>query len=345
MCGAFLFKVLMKTSSLLLLLTLVFISACSPGEPQEFEHTGYAQGSTYQIKYVHYKNMNLQNEIDDLFKDLDFSMSTWVDSSIISTVNNTHDWVEMDAYFEDVISRSIEISKESNGDFEPTIAPLVHLWGFGFDKVRGDLSDEEIGATLDVVGIDHIQLEGSRIKLDDGSSLDFNAIAQGYTVDVLADMLESHGINRYMIEVGGEVRARGFSGKNKTWVIGVDKPQENIDSQDRFQFILKLEDAALATSGTYRKFWVDEESGIRYAHTIDPKTGRPAMNRLLSASIIAPTGMDADGYATVCLVKGLDACKTFLSEKSELEGYLVYSNDDGTWGEFITDGFKEYIVE
>lgn len=345
MCGAFLFRVRMKTSSLLLLLSLVAMSACSTGEPQEFEHTGYAQGSTYQIKYVHTKNMNLQNEIDQLFKDLDLSMSTWVDSSIISTVNNTNDWVEMDTYFQDVLTRSLEISKESNGDFEPTIAPLVRLWGFGFDKVRGDLSEEEIKTTLGVVGVDHIQLDGSRIKLDEGSSLDFNAIAQGYTVDVLAEMLESHRIKRYMIEVGGEVRARGFSGKNKTWVIGVDKPQENINSQDRFQFILKLEDAALATSGTYRKFWVDEESGIRYAHTIDPKTGRPAMNRLLSASIIAPTGMDADGYATVCLVKGLEGCKTFLSQKPDLEGYLVYSNIDGTWGEYITEGFKEYIVE
>lgn len=343
--GLFLFQVCMKTSPLLIVLASLLFQACNTGEPQEFEHTGYVQGSTYQIKYVHNKNMNLQSEIDKLFKDLDLSMSTWVDSSIISTVNNTHDWVEMDVYFEDVLTRSIEISKESNGDFEPTIAPLVRLWGFGFDKVRGDLNDEDIKATLDVVGIDHIQRDGSLIKLDDGSSLDFNAIAQGYTVDVLADMLESNGIKRYMIEVGGEVRARGFSGKNKTWVIGVDKPQENIDSQDRFQFILKLEDAALATSGTYRKFWVDDESGIRYAHTIDPKTGRPAMNRLLSASIIAPTGMDADGYATVCLVKGLDDCKSFLSEKAELEGYLVYSNADGTWGEFITDGFKEYIVE
>ena len=335
----------MKSASISFLFSIIILTACTTGEPQEFEHTGYAQGSTYQIKYVHHKDMNLQEEIDQLFLDLDLSMSTWVDSSLISQVNNTHEWIEVDEYFDDVLQRSFEISEESDGGFDPTVAPLVRLWGFGFDKVRGDLSDEEIQETLEVVGMNHVLVDGNKVKLDEGSSLDFNAIAQGYTVDVMAAMLEDYGIKRYMIEVGGEVRARGFSGKNKTWVIGVDKPQANIDSQDRFQFILKLENAALATSGTYRKFWVDEESGIRYAHTIDPETGRPAMNKLLSASIIAPTGMDADGYATVCLVKGLEDCKTFLADKPELEGYLVYSNDDGTWGEYITEGFKKYIVE
>ena len=321
------------------------MSANCNRQPQQFELTGYAQGSTYQIKYVRTKNKIEQKEIDQLFKTLDLSMSTWVDSSIISQVNNSHQWVEMDGYFKTVLERSVEISEESAGDFDPTVAPLVRLWGFGFDKIRGDLSDEQITQTLALVGMQHVQIDGNKVKLDEGSSLDFNAIAQGYTVDVLADLLEEQGIMRYMIEVGGEIRARGLSGKNKVWVIGVDKPQENIDSQDRFQFILKLEDAALATSGTYRKFWVDDETGIRYAHTIDPNTGKPTMNQLLSASIIAPTGMDADGYATVCLVKGLEECKAFLASKTELEGYLVYANTDGTWGEYITEGFKQFIVE
>ena len=327
-----------------LFLFLMLITACQQ-EPQQFEHDGNAQGSTYQIKYIHPKNLELQDEIDQIFGDLDQSMSMWLPGSIITQISETHDWVQVDKYFEAVLDRSIEIGEESGGQFDPTVGSLVRLWGFGFDAVRGDITQETIDATRSNVGLDMIERDGNKVRLKDGASLDFNAIAQGYTVDVIAEMLELKGVSRYMVEVGGEVRAKGLNATNQVWKIGVDKPQENIDVQDRFQFILKLENAALATSGNYRKFWVDDETGVRYAHTINPETGRPAMNKLLSASIIAPTGMDADGYATVCMVKGVEACKEFLATKPELEGYLVYSNDDGTWGEYITEGFKEYILE
>lgn len=325
-------------------IALITLAACT-GQPQQFEHSGNAQGSTYHIKYIYHKNLELEGQIEQIFKDIDLSMSMWVPESIISKINETHDWVQIDEYFDDVLTRSIEIATETEGQFDPTIAPLVKLWGFGFDAVRGDISQETIEKTKSRVGIDKIEREKDKVRLKEGASLDFNAIAQGYTVDVIARFLEENGIKRYMVEVGGEIRTRGLNANNQVWRIGVDKPQEKIDSADRFQFILTLEDAALATSGTYRKFWVDEETGIRYAHTINPQTGRPAMNRLLSASIIAPTAMDADGYATVCMVKGLEGCKKFLAEKPELEGYLVYSKDDGSWGEYITEGFKEVIME
>ena len=188
-------------------------------------------------------------------------------------------------------------------------------------------------------------MDGMNIRIPEKSTIDFNAIAQGYTVDYISEFLEEKGIDRYMVEVGGEVRASGLNDKNTEWVIGVDKPQENIDAQGRFQLILKLKDAALVTSGNYRQFWVDSETGLIYSHTINPHTGYPAKNNLLSASIIAPTAMDADAYATLCMVRGLEGCQEFLASKPELEGYLIYTDLGGSWQEYVTEGFQSYVLE
>ncbi len=332
----------MRITTLFVLLTLL---SCSSKTPQLVENTGNAQGSTYQIKYITTENVDYTNEFEQIFEDIDNSMSTWVPTSLISKVNETGDWVEVDDYFLEVLKRSLEIAEESNGDFDPTVGPLVQLWGFWFDEIRGQVSDEQVNNTLNLIGYNKVELDGNRVRIPENSTIDFNAIAQGYTVDVLAEFLEEKGISSYMVEVGGEIRTRGENLKNETWVIGVDKPQENIDISDRFQFILKLENASLATSGNYRKFWVDEETGLKYSHTINPKTGYPAKNNLLSASIIAPTAMDADAYATLCMVIGLEECKSFLASKSELEGYLIYADESGNWQEYITEGFQNFIIE
>ncbi len=332
----------MRITTLFVLLTLL---SCSSKTPQLVENTGNAQGSTYQIKYITTENVDYTNEFEKIFEDIDNSMSTWVPTSLISKVNETGDWVEVDDYFLEVLKRSLEIAEESNGDFDPTVGPLVQLWGFWFDEIRGQVSDEQVNNTLNLIGYNKVELDGNRVRIPENSTIDFNAIAQGYTVDVLAEFLEEKGISSYMVEVGGEIRTRGENLKNETWVIGVDKPQENIDISDRFQFILKLENASLATSGNYRKFWVDEETGLKYSHTINPKTGYPAKNNLLSASIIAPTAMDADAYATLCMVIGLEECKNFLASKSELEGYLIYADESGNWQEYITEGFQNFIIE
>ncbi|MBO6536868.1 MAG: FAD:protein FMN transferase [Balneolaceae bacterium] len=332
----------MRKTTLFVLLTLL---SCSSKTPQLVENTGNAQGSTYQIKYITTENVDYSNEFEEIFEDIDNSMSTWVPKSLISQVNETGDWVEVDEYFLEVLKRSLEIAEESNGDFDPTVGPLVQLWGFWFDEIRGQVTDEQVNNTLNLIGYNKVELDGNRVRIPENSTIDFNAIAQGYTVDVLAEFLEEKGISSYMVEVGGEIRTRGENLKNETWVIGVDKPQENIDVADRFQFILKLENAALATSGNYRKFWVDEQTGLKYSHTINPKTGYPAKNNLLSASIIAPTAMDADAYATLCMVIGLEECKNFLESKNELEGYLIYADEGGNWQEHITDGFQSFILE
>ncbi len=308
------------------------------------ENSGYAQGSTYHIKYLTSEARNFGDEIDTLFKQIDASMSTYIPSSLISQVNKGDTTVQVDAYFLTVLKRSMEIAKETQGAFDPTVGPLVKLWGFGYDKIRTDVTETMIAKTMGKTGFENITIQEDEVTIPAGFNIDFNAIAQGYTVDVISEYLEEHGIRSYMVEVGGEVRTRGTNQDGNIWKIGVDKPTEQINAQDRFQFILELNNAALATSGNYRKFWVDKETGIKYAHTIDPKTGQPARNKLLSASIVADNAMDADGYATVCMVKGLEACKEFLAAKPGLEGYLVYADEDGSWGEYITQGFREFIV-
>jgi thiamine biosynthesis lipoprotein len=330
---------------LLSLLFLATILVCSPPQPQLKVLTGNAQGSTYQIRYISSKKIDFNTDLEQIFKDVDLSMSTWIPTSLISTINESGDWVEVDDMFLEVLNRSIEIAKESGGEFDPTVGTLVQLWGFWFDEIRSEVSAKQVVKTLRLIGYDKIEIDGKNVRIPQQSTIDFNAIAQGYTVDVIAEALEEKGISRYMVEVGGEVRTRGLNDKNSVWIIGVDKPQENIDVEDRFQFILRLEDAALATSGNYRKFWVDEATGLKYSHTIDPKTGYPTKNNVLSASIIAPTAMDADAYATLCMVKGLEDCQLFLQSKPELEGYLIYADPAGNWKEYITAGFKDQIID
>ncbi len=324
---------------------LLIISCTGDKEPVMVENSGRAQGSTYQIKYITDKGRNYSEEIERIFREIDLSMSTYIPESEISALNKGGVWVEIDPMFQKVLQRSIEIAEETNGDFDPTVGPLVALWGFGFEKVRGDVGPDRIAKVKAKTGFRKIEQKDSKARIPEGFSIDFNAIAQGFTVDHIAEYLESQGIQSYMVEVGGEVRTKGKNAKGKIWTIGVDKPQSTIDREERFQFILELNNAALATSGNYRKFWVDEETGLKYSHTIDPHTGVPARNRLLSASLVAPETMDADAYATVCMVRGLEGCKELLGSKPDLEGYLVFTDEDGEWQTFISEGFQSYIVD
>ena len=330
----------------ILFFPLILLISCSEAKaPSYIENTGQAQGSTYQIRYQSPEGQDYEEEIEEILRQIDLSMSTYVPSSLISQINKRDTLVEVDSLFITVLNRSLEIAEETSGDFDPTVGPLVNLWGFGFEEVREDVSADTVQQVLSQVGYESIQIESMNVSVPDGFRIDFNAIAQGFTVDHIADFLEDERIENYMVEVGGEVRARGVNESGNVWRIGVDKPREEIDTESRFQFILELKDAGLATSGNYRKFWVDEDTGIRYSHTIDPQTGYPARNRLLSASVIAPSAMDADAYATVCMVQGVEKCQQLLEGNENLEGYLVYSGDDNEWNIYITEGFQSYIVE
>lgn len=334
----------MRKSIALLLLAAMAFSACSEQEgPRENQSVGRAQGTTYNIKYISESELNLKPQFDSIFSYIDQSMSTYQKGSLISKLNRG-ELIQPDPHFEKVLSVSRRIHGETNGAFDPTVGPLVKIWDF-------DGKDQQVPDSVTVVsalqrtGLDKLEERGGKLQLRNEGYLDFNAVAQGYTVDVLAEFLEERNIDRYMVEVGGELRCSGKNLKNEIWKIGVDKPQEEIDQKERFQFILKLKNAALATSGNYRKFWVDEETGERYAHTLDPKTGYPAKNRLLSASVIAPSCAEADAYATAVMVMGVESSLDFLQQRDDLQAYLVATDENGEWQVIQTDGFKNYLQE
>lgn len=334
----------MRFLTLLIAASIIGAYSCTK-EPAYIENTGRAQGSTYQIKYLSPNGLDFEDDIVGLLQEIDLSMSTYIPNSLISQINKGDTTVKVDSAFEEVLKRSLEIAKETDGQFDPTIGPLVRFWGFGFDKVKTDINPDTISSLKSSTGYASIDFKNHTVRIPKGFNIDFNAIAQGYTVDYLARFLEKENVEHYMVEVGGEVRAKGLNDKNDYWKIGVDKPQEQIDPNVRFQFILTLKNRALATSGNYRKFWVDEETGIRYSHTIDPNSGYPARNRLLSVSLLADSTMDADAYATACMVKGIEGCKELLDQHPELEGYLVFDSGNNEWGTYITPGFDEFVVK
>lgn len=331
------------------LMALLVLSACKQSKEAHFN--GYAQGTTFSISYLyegrlytHVQFDSVEARLDGTFRAIDKALSTYVDDSQISRINRG-DTLSTDHHFTAVHAKSLEVWKESAGYFDPTVGKLVRFWGFGPDARRA-VDTNIVDSILNYVGLEKLAPMSAQWSIPLGMELDYNAIAQGYTVDALAEMLQASGIRDYMVEVGGEVRCLGSNMEGKPWRIGVDKPIENIDEQDRFQFILGMDSLALATSGNYRKFWVDTATGIRYAHTINTKTGYPAKNRLLSASVLAGTAMEADAYATAFMSMGLQKSLKFLENSDKnLEVYLIYSKaGEEDWQVYLSDGFKERIL-
>ena len=275
-------------------------------------------------------------------------------SSIISKINKGDTTVVPDRYFTDVFKRSKEVSERTNGAFDPTVAPLVNAWGFGFTEGIQKVDSIIIDSLLKYVDYRLVDIENDRLVKDTSGlqdinaanmiKLDFNAIAQGYTVDVLAEMLNSKAIENYMIEVGGEVRSKGKNQNDELWRIGIDKPEEGVKDRDIIA-IIELNNRSLATSGNYRKFY--EKNGVKYSHTIDPKTGYPVRHSLLSATVIASDCITADAYATAFMVMGIDKARVFLQENEDigLEAYFVYSGPKGEWESYFTAGIGKYLEE
>lgn len=329
----------MKRFGILVLVASALISCSESSNSIQMQNYGRAQGTTYSISYIVPEGVDFNKSIDSILLVIDKSMSTWDKGSIISRVNAGDSSVRLDAHFKAVFDRAWMISKESNGLFDCTVGPLVNAWGFG-PEGKEELDSVEVNRLRRYVGFENVRRTKSSLVLPKGYFVDFNAIAQGYSVDVLADFLKSKGVQHFMVEVGGEVRCSGTNINEQVWRIGIDKPSEEIQ-EERFQTIVSLNNKSLATSGSYRKFYVDEVSGMKYSHTINPKTGWPVEDRLLSASIIANTAMDADAYATVCMVMGLEQAKQFIESKPDLEALFIYTDLRGEWQEWKSSGFEQ----
>jgi thiamine biosynthesis lipoprotein len=322
------------------LVFLLMTSACqSPAE--YYVNEGLVFGTTYRMVYESRDDHHLA--IKELLNGFNSSLSTYDSLSIISRVNNNDSTVQVDAYFRALMETGRRITSKTNGAFDMTVAPLVNAWGFGF-KNRSTITQELIDSLLLLVGMDQIWLEGDRVvKKQADVMLDGAAIAKGYGVDVVADFLARQGLSNYLVEIGGEVVTKGVNARGGPWRVGVDEPVDDQTFDQRsFKMIIEVSGQALATSGNYRNFYMD--GGKKYAHTIDPRTGYPVEHSLLSASIIAPSCMEADAYATACMVMGLEASKELISRLPDIEACFIYHTEEGDQV-FMTDGFEAMVVE
>ena len=313
------------------------------GEPMEYHHErGLIFGTMYSITYQHHQS--LKQDIDNELNRFDGSLSMFNDTSTISRVNRNEDIV-VDTLFAQVFRRAMEISADTKGDFDITVAPLVNAWGFGF-KQQAFPDSMMIDSLQQIIGWQKVHLtnEHKVIKDDPRIMLDCSAIAKGYAVDVIAQLLERKGVKNYMVDIGGEVDVKGENPTQGKWRIGINKPDDDSLSRNQdLQTILEVTNIGMATSGNYRNFYYKD--GMKYAHTIDPKSGYPVQHSILSATVIAPDCMTADAYATSFMVMGLERTKAFLQNKPALQAYLIYSDEQGNYQTFMTEGLKQYEVK
>jgi len=303
---------------------------------------GEAQGTYYSIIYFDSQQRDFQHDIDSILDAFDQSVSLWVPESILSKVNNNIAGVTLDDYFINNFRLAKEVANETGGAFDFTIGPMVKAWGFGYDN-HIQVDSIIIDSLLQLVGYEKVNIiDNIVVKQNPNISFDFNAIAQGYSVDIIGEFLESKQINNYLIDIGGEVKAAGQKTNEKPWKVGIEKPAEDPNNSRDLTAIIKLEDLSVATSGNYRKFF--EENGIRYSHMIDPFTGYPARHNLLSVSIVTNNTALADAYATACMVMGLDESITFIEARDNLEAFFIFTDKNSDYDVYATDGFSKLIL-
>lgn len=306
---------------------------------------GSALGTSYNITYLADRELDFQNEIDSVFTVVNQSMSTYLPESDISKINQGDSTIVVDAMFKDVFELSYKVFERTNGYFDPTVGVLVNAWGFGPGN-QILLDSARVDSLLNYVGFDKVSITSANTvhKLSPNIYFDFNAIAKGYAIDRLAAMLNAKGITDYLIEVGGEIVAKGENRiSEKKWTIGVDDPQSENRSEPKI--LLQLKDKALASSGNYRKFRIDSITGKKYVHTINPKTGYTKTSNVLGATVIANTCAEADAFATAFMAMDLDDSIKLLVKQQGMDAYIIYLDKNGETTEFMTRGFENLVVK
>jgi len=336
----------------LFLLTLV---SCKK-ETQELATTtqelyGSAIGTTYSIKYFSDTTKNLEPQVDSLIDLFNQSMSTWVPNSKINQINAGKDSVAVGAEFKEVFDYAQEIYRKTDGYFDPTVGNLVNAYGFGADGKKEKVpSQETIDSLLQFVGLYKMDMVAANdpdtyyfTSQQSGMFLEFNAIAKGTLVDYIARMLENNGITNYLVEVGGEVTASGTNlEKQQQWTVGVDDPTQT-PGERRLITVVNLKDKAMAGSGNFRKFKIDETSGQEYVHTINPLTGKAVPSEVLGVNVIAANCTLADGYATAFMAMPLEKSRILLPNLPDIEVLIIYMGTDGQLKFETSPGFNAYL--
>lgn len=337
------------------LILLLFCCQDSPKSPHDagsyIKLGGETMGTFYEITCKQKTRENLQPIIESLLAEINAGVNTYDDQSLISRLNrsggafNLSEEAASNHFLPNFIAAKT-IFEKTEGNFDPTIMPIVNYWGFGYigKKPVTQVDSFKVDSLLQYVGFEKINLiEGERISIEKqtpGIQLDFSAIAKGYAVDAVGKLLESRGINHYLVNIGGEIRAKGKNAKGNTWTIGINTPSSEAALSD-FMEAVPLENQSLASSGNYRNFY--EVDGVKYGHTMNPKTGYPELNRLLGTSVMAKECMMADGYATAFMAMGLDKAFSIAKQTEGIEAYFVYSKTNGEMAVEYTSGFEDLV--
>ena len=325
---------------------LLLISCQENQSEQVFLIQGEAQGSTYAIKYVNSNEVVTKASIDSLLIAFDLSLSTYRPESKISKINSGDSTIVVDDFFVETFKTSQKIHLETDGLFDPTIGVLVNAYGFGPVKEKIDLNPSKIDSLLTFVGFDKVKLNEDKTisKKHPETYFDFNAIAQGYSVDVVANFLKSKGIQNGLVEIGGEIFAFGENTvEKKNWVVGIDDPTQSPEKRTLIAKI-ELENLGMATSGNYRKVKVDSLTGQKFVHIINPKTGLSEKSSILSATVLAPKCIDADGFATAFMLMDLVETKKLLQKRTDLHVLLIYTDENNQIQQFKTANFEKLII-
>ncbi|NML22645.1 FAD:protein FMN transferase [Pseudoflavitalea sp. G-6-1-2] len=325
---------------------LLVVAAVRPAPKKAWRLQGFAQGTTWHITYYSTDSILSFQSIDSTLQQLDSSLSIYKPYSRISRFNDASDCIESDIHLSNVVEAALQTYAATNGIFDITIYPVVQAWGFGTKKVT-ELPDSFMIQQLRAcVNSRYLSFRGSRLcKQQPCVKIDVNGIAQGYSVDVLADLLEQRGITDYIIELGGEIRLRGrkYPGGEKMQ-IGIEAPGDNEFQPAMLQQVIAPGDGAITTSGSYRKFY--ESDGKKITHIIDARTGYPVQNQLISVTVLAKKAITADAYDNALMAMGLKQAFAFLQHHPELEAYFIYRKQDGSIADTGTAGFEKWkIVE
>ena len=326
---------LQSNSAAYILILALFFAGCTKPQVAIFE--GMTQGTTYRIVVKGEAQVGLSAQVDSIFAAVDGSMSLFNPSSLLSRINRG-ETDSLDAYIRDCILTAERVSRESGGMYDITIKPVTTAYGFGGGDVEKEVN---LDTLMQFVGYEKISVDGNRlVKEDPRIQIDLNSIAQGYTVDLVARHFDKLGIGEYLVEMGGEIYAKGRNRSGRLWTVGIDKPVEgnNIPGADT-QSVISLSGRGLATSGNYRKFYTDD-MGRKVVHTIDALTGEPVVSNLLSVTVVAENATLADAYGTFFMAAGMDYTLEFLKNRPDIDVYMVYSDETGDFRTYFTPGIK-----
>ncbi len=325
---------------------LIALAACQPKNAEKSVLQGNAFGTTFFIQYFSDSTFDIEKDVDSIIYVVNRSVSTYQADSDISKINKGDSTIVVDDIFKEVYRVSEMVYANSKGYFDPTIGVLRNAYGFGDEQPLERIDSLTLDSMMRFVGFDKVKLKGDGTIQKETPEIyfDFNAVAKGYGIDLIGDYLEGQGVENYIIELGGELRAKGRNlEKDKIWVAGVESVDSELD--DRItSAIVALENKAMAASGNYRKFRIDSATGKKYVHTINPLTGEAEQGDVTSATVIAPTCIVADAYATAFMAMGLERSKELLKTLVGIEAYLTYSDETSDYGVFMTEGFEKALL-